>query len=97
MPRVLTFGAGAIGSIYTYFLHSVGCSVIAVCRSNYAAINSQGFHISTAKLGSDVHVQPPVVHKAAEAAQKSDGSHGVWNYILVSDKAFPGSQPRKPP
>ncbi|XTI84095.1 2-dehydropantoate 2-reductase [Cenococcum geophilum] len=88
MPRVLTSGAGAIGSIYTYSISSVpvsaSCSVIVVCRSNYAAISSQGFHISTVKLSSDVHAQPPV---------KSDGSDGIWDYILVNGKAFPGSQP----
>jgi len=76
-----------------YFLHSASCSVIVVCRSNYAAISSQGFHISTVKLSSDVHAQPPVVCNAAKAAQKSDGSDGIWDYILVNGKAFPGSQP----
>ena len=68
-------------------------AIIAVCRSNYAAVSFLGFHVSSAKLNSDVHVQPSVVRSAAEAAQKSNGSDDVWDYILVSNRVSPGSQP----
>lgn len=93
MPRVLVFGAGAVGSVYTYLLHRAGCSVTVICRSNYAAVSSHGFRISSAKFGSDVHVQPSVVRSAAETAEKSSSDDSAWDYILVSSKALPGSQP----
>ena len=36
-PKVLVFGAGAVGTIYIYLLQQAGCAVTAVCRSNYEA------------------------------------------------------------
>ncbi|KAK8211364.1 hypothetical protein M8818_003331 [Zalaria obscura] len=92
-PNILLFGAGAIGTIYIHILQQAGCNVTAVCRSNYAAAATNGFHISSQKYGN-VHVSPTVVRTPQEAADnhKASGSRG-FDYVLVTAKAFPGSSP----
>lgn len=79
MTRVLVFGAGAVGAIYLYFLHKGGAEVTAVCRSNYEAVQQNGFHIDSEIFGK-VHFKPNVVRSASEAI-------GEWDFILICSKA----------
>jgi hypothetical protein len=87
-PKVLVHGSGAIGAIYIHILQQAGCSVTAVCRSNYSAVKSDGFTIDSDKFGKNINVRPDhVVQNPAEAA--SFGL-GPFDYIIVSTKALPG-------
>lgn len=86
-PRVLLFGAGAIGTIYIYVLERAGCIVTAVCRSNYEAAKTDGFHINSAIFGSNLHITPRVVRSVEEVANET------FDFVIVCSKAFPGSKP----
>ncbi|KAM0719862.1 hypothetical protein Q7P37_003997 [Cladosporium fusiforme] len=89
-PSVLLHGSGAIGTIYLYLLLRAGCSVTAVCRSNYDAVKTHGFTIDSDKYGKGIHVQPTnVVRTPSEAA-------GPFDFVIVATKALPGQKPSTP-
>ena len=89
MTKILVFGAGGVGGIYTYVLDKGGAAVTAVCRSNYAAVQENGFHI-TSKVFGDVHVRPNVVSSPSEAAGEK------FDYILICSKATVGGAASTP-
>ena len=87
-PKVLVHGSGAIGAIYIYILQQSGCSVTAVCRSNYSAVKDNGFTIDSDKFGMNLKVRPDhVVQSPSEAATQG---LGPFDYVIVSTKALPG-------
>ncbi|KAI9703022.1 MAG: hypothetical protein M1820_006013 [Bogoriella megaspora] len=86
MPRVLLFGAGAVGSVYAYIL-SRSSQLTAVCRSNFAACSANGFRIQSSLFGS-VSCHPTVVRSVSDAVPD-----GPFDYIVIASKAFPGSKP----
>lgn len=90
-PKVLVHGSGAIGAIYIYLLLQAGCSVTAVCRSNYAAAKTHGFTIDSDKYGKGIQIRPNVVQTPEEAA-----SQGPYDYIVISTKALPENRPSTP-
>jgi 2-dehydropantoate 2-reductase len=90
-PTVLVHGSGAIGSIYIYLLLQAGCSVTAVCRSNYTAAKANGFTIDSDRYGQNIKIHPTVVRTPEEAAQQ-----GPFDFIIVSTKVLPGQKPSTP-
>ncbi|KAK4942278.1 hypothetical protein LTR10_017884 [Elasticomyces elasticus] len=90
-PRILIFGTGSIGAIYTYiFSRAVTeANVFAVCRSNYAAASSQGFTINSSLFGQNIKSHPQVVKTVDEAVRKSNGK--PFDYIIVTAKAIPST------
>ncbi|KAF2838200.1 2-dehydropantoate 2-reductase [Patellaria atrata CBS 101060] len=92
MPRVLIFGTGGIGSAYTYALTQAGADVTAVCRSNYEAVKARGLAIDSIVWGHDLHVHPNVARTCLEAAQALPEGE-IYDYIVVTSKAFPASKP----
>jgi len=86
-PKVLVHGSGAIGAIYIYLLLQAGCSVTAVCRSNYAAAKTNGFTIDSDRYGHGIRIHPNVVRTPEEAA-----SQGPFDFIIISTKALPGQK-----
>jgi 2-dehydropantoate 2-reductase len=86
-PNVLVHGSGAIGAIYIYLLLQAGCTVTAVCRSNYTAVKTDGFTLDSDKYGQDINFRPNVVRSPEEAASQQ----GPFDFIVVSTKAFPGT------
>ncbi|TKA33244.1 hypothetical protein B0A50_00797 [Salinomyces thailandicus] len=83
-PKILLHGSGAIGTIYVYLLLQAGCSVTAVCRSNYDAAKAHGFTLNSALYGQNKHVRPTIVRTPSEAAQT-----GPYDYVIVCTKALP--------
>ena len=89
-PRILVFGTGSIGIIYTYFLDAGGAAVSCVCRSNYDIASRQGFIINSTLFGV-ARVKPAaVLRDASEAAAVSESS---FDFVVVASKATPGSSP----
>ncbi|KAI1384441.1 6-phosphogluconate dehydrogenase C-terminal domain-like protein [Hypoxylon trugodes] len=89
MPKVLVFGAGALGACYAYVLaKALGeIEVTTVCRSNYDEVARNGFTINSKLWGNNLHFQPRVVRSPAEAAQLLvDGE--CFEYIIVTSKAL---------
>lgn len=87
-PKVLVHGSGAIGAIYIYLLLQAGCSVTAVCRSNYAAAKAHGFTIDSDKYGKGIQIRPDVVKTPEEAT-----SQRPYDFIIISTKALPENRP----
>ncbi|KIV96353.1 hypothetical protein PV10_00234 [Exophiala mesophila] len=87
MPReVLFFGAGAIGAFYGSRVAQVsGINVSVVCRSNYSAVQADGFRITSPQFG-DYTWKPTRVFPSPDAARKSKVA---WDYVVVSTKALP--------
>ncbi|KAK6437246.1 hypothetical protein LTR95_006560 [Oleoguttula sp. CCFEE 5521] len=85
MTRALIFGLGGVGCIYGYIVEQGGVEVIAVCRSNYEQVKSNGVVIRSAKWGT-VTARPHAARSPQEAAQ-----YGPFDYILICSKAFPGT------
>lgn len=90
-PKVLVHGSGAIGTIYIYLLLQAGCSVTAVCRSNYTAAKTNGFTIDSDKYGKNIRIHPHIVRTPEEAA-----SQGPFDFIIVSTKVLPSQNPSTP-
>lgn len=87
MPqKILIVGAGAIGAFYASRLATVSDTEVSViCRSNYSAVVSRGFSITSPKYGSSTFVPRHTFANPQEAVQADQ----VWDYILVSTKALP--------
>jgi 2-dehydropantoate 2-reductase len=87
MPvSILIVGAGAIGAFYASRLALVpGVSVSVICRSNYSAVKSHGFKITSPQYG-DYTFTPAHTFANPEEARKSKIQ---WDYIVVSTKALP--------
>ncbi|KXS96467.1 hypothetical protein AC578_3234 [Pseudocercospora eumusae] len=89
-PKILLYGAGSIGGVYTYQLLQAGCQVTAVCRSNFTAVKELGFRLKSVRFG-DVQYRPTnVVRNISECATET------FDYIVVCTKSFPGSNPSLP-
>lgn len=83
MPRVLLFGAGAIGLAYAYVLHKAGVELTLVCRGNFDAVSTNGISIDSAIFGQHSFRPHGVVRTCAEAP-------GAWDFLVVCSKVFPG-------
>jgi len=90
-PRILIFGTGSIGAVYTYICSCAvsEANVFAVCRSNYDAASTQGFTINSSLFGQNLKVHPQVVKTVDEAVSKSNGE--PFDYIIVTAKAIPST------
>jgi 2-dehydropantoate 2-reductase len=87
MPTtILIVGAGAIGAFYASRLAQVpSVSVSVICRSNYTAVRTRGFKISSPQYGSYTFTPTNTFANPAEAVKS-----GIqWDYIVVSTKALP--------
>lgn len=82
MPRILVFGAGAVGIFYAYVLYKSGAEVALVCRSNYDAVAANGIMLDSELFGH-VTAKIPAVRLPSDAA-------GDWDYIVVCSKVYPG-------
>ncbi|KAH9871110.1 hypothetical protein J1614_006684 [Plenodomus biglobosus] len=87
MPtNILILGAGAIGAFYASRLALVpNVSVSVICRSNYTAVSTSGFQITSPQYGS-YSFTPAHTFQSAEEARNSNIQ---WDYIVVSTKALP--------
>ncbi|KAJ5776168.1 uncharacterized protein N7511_001179 [Penicillium nucicola] len=86
-PNVLLFGAGSIGAVYLHHLLHAGCTVTAVCRSNYTAVQEKGFRLQSKRYG-DVEYKPDsLIRSAAECPPGC-----FYDYIVVTTKSLPGSK-----
>lgn len=87
MPvQTLIVGAGAIGAFYASRLATVpDVAISVICRSNYRAVKSNGFKITSPQYG-DYTFMPANTFSNPEEARTS----GIkWDYIVVSTKALP--------
>ncbi|KAF2849713.1 2-dehydropantoate 2-reductase [Plenodomus tracheiphilus IPT5] len=87
MPtNVLILGAGAIGAFYASRLAlAPNVSVSVICRSNYTAVYTSGFHVTSPQYGDYTFI-PAHTFRNPEEARNSGLK---WDYIVVSTKALP--------
>lgn len=84
--EILIVGAGAVGAFYASRLaHASNTNVSVVCRSNFQAVKTKGFHIESPQYG-DYTFRPSQVFGNPEEARKSTTE---WDYLVVSTKALP--------
>ncbi|KAI1162333.1 2-dehydropantoate 2-reductase [Nemania serpens] len=88
-PRVLIFGAGSLGIVYTWVLSRAvpESNLTAVCRSNYDAASRDGFTLHSTLWGQDLSVRPQVVRSVSEAVAQPQSQ--PFDYIIVTAKALP--------
>ncbi|KAJ9633996.1 uncharacterized protein PV06_08555 [Exophiala oligosperma] len=86
--NILLFGAGSVGAVHLYQFQRAGCRVTAVCRSNYDAVNRDGFTLISKRFGN-VKFRPEHVVRKAEDCPKDVS----YDYIFVASKSFPGTKP----
>ncbi|KAK5118282.1 hypothetical protein LTR62_002795 [Meristemomyces frigidus] len=87
MPtRVLIIGAGAIGAFYGSRLATAPHTLVsALCRSNYTAVKTHGFQVTSPIYGSTTF-RPERVFENVLEAQRS----GLrFDFLLVATKALP--------
>jgi 2-dehydropantoate 2-reductase len=89
MLNILLFGAGSIGGVYVYILQQAGAKVTAVCRTNYEAVNKDGFTLMSEKNGNQ-HYKPDWVMRTAEEAASGETT---WDFVVICSKSFPGKKP----
>lgn len=87
MPtRVLIVGAGAVGAFYGSRLACApNVLVSALCRSNYKAVKSKGFQITSPQY-QEYEFKPEHTFQSPEEARKAAIG---WDYLLVATKALP--------
>ncbi|KAI8941584.1 hypothetical protein NX059_002799 [Plenodomus lindquistii] len=84
--QILILGAGAIGAFYASRLAlAPNTSVSVICRSNYTAVSTSGFRITSPQYG-DYTFTPAHTFRNPEEARKS---RITWDYVVVSTKALP--------
>lgn len=84
-PRLLVFGTGSVGSLYTYIIHRGGGEVTCVCRSNYAEVKAHGIRIESSVLGNGI-ANPHVVRSVDEALSSSQQP---FDFVVVCTKSIP--------
>lgn len=84
--NILIVGAGAIGAFYASRLALIPCTAVSViCRSNYRAVKTNGFRVTSPQYG-DYSFTPTNTFANADEARKS----GIqWDFTVVSTKALP--------
>ncbi|KAF7588375.1 hypothetical protein BBP40_005768 [Aspergillus hancockii] len=87
-PSILLYGVGSVGAVYLLQLQRAGCTVTAICRSNYTTVLKNGFTITSARLGNTTY-HPNHTIRSIEDTPKDT----IYDYIIVTTKSFPGSQP----
>ncbi|EXJ91212.1 2-dehydropantoate 2-reductase [Capronia coronata CBS 617.96] len=87
-PRILIFGTGSIGAVYTYVLcrATKPVNVFTVCRSNYDVVSKQGLTLNSTIFGQNLNVRPQVVRTVDEAVAASEGK--PFDYVIVTAKAI---------
>lgn len=90
-PRVLIFGAGAVGTYYMYLLQQAGCQVAAVCRSNYRAAKHDGFSLDSGASSRNLLIRPYCLFQSNSSKVELQGQ--IFDYVLVTTKAFPDTSP----
>ncbi|KAI4716392.1 hypothetical protein E4T48_07413 [Aureobasidium sp. EXF-10727] len=88
MPRILVFGSGSVGVLYSFLLQRAGADVVCVCRSNYSIAQSNGFTINSAIFGK--HTFSPVIVRSVEEAVSLNSK--PYDFVLVCTKAIPENQ-----
>ena len=84
--NILIVGAGAVGAFYASRLALVPSTLVSViCRSNYNAVQKNGFSISSPKYGSYTFTPQLTFANPRQAIE----SKIKWDYIVVSTKALP--------
>lgn len=84
--NILIVGAGAVGAFYASRLAQVpNIHVSVICRSNYKAVSTNGFSISSPQYGSYTFVPQHTFANPKEAVE----ANTEWDYIVVSTKALP--------
>ncbi|KAJ2027195.1 hypothetical protein IWW57_002717 [Coemansia sp. S610] len=86
MFKVLLFGSGALGSVFSWRLQESGkAQVTAVCRSNYEAVSRSGFRIASQAYGDHVYRPSRVVRSVDEAVDNGT----IYDFVVVCTKALP--------
>ncbi len=88
MTRVLVFGLGSIGIVYSLILSRAGIDLVCVCRSNYEAAQHAGLTVRSSIFG-DHTFHPKIAQSVADAAAMDDTP---FDFVLICTKSFPGSQ-----
>jgi 2-dehydropantoate 2-reductase len=88
MPRILVFGSGSVGVLYSFILHKAGAHVVCVCRSNSSIARLHGFTIKSTIFGQ--HSFKPTVVRSVEEALSLDSQ--PFDFVLVCTKAIPENQ-----
>ncbi|KAK5947199.1 hypothetical protein PMZ80_001346 [Knufia obscura] len=84
--EILIFGAGAIGAFYgSRLAFNKNVNVSVVCRSNYQAVKTAGFSITSQQFGN-YEWSPARTFANASEARKAGLN---WDYVIVSTKALP--------
>ncbi|KAK6851743.1 6-phosphogluconate dehydrogenase C-terminal domain-like protein [Apiospora arundinis] len=88
-PRVLVFGTGSVGSVYTYLLSKAipASNITAICRSNYEDATKYGFTIHSTLWGKDLNVKPTIARTVEDAVALSNDE--PFDYVVISSKAIP--------
>ena len=77
--KVLLVGSGAVGAFYASKIDQYKHSVSAICRSNYDAVNKNGFTIHS--QGDSYNWRPADVFSSVEDVQ------GHYDLIIIATKA----------
>lgn len=87
-PKILIFGAGSIGGVYSYLLSRAvpAANITVTCRSNYDAVSKNGFTVNSTLWGKGLNVRPSVARNVEEAVQANTGK--PFDYVIVTSKAL---------
>ncbi|KAG2417289.1 hypothetical protein HFD88_008508 [Aspergillus terreus] len=91
-PSVLLFGVGSVGGVYLYQLQQAGCTVTAVCRSNYDAVQQHGFTLQSKQFGTVTYRPDHLVRTLSDCPPDA-----VYDYLIVTTKSFPASSNSRSP
>lgn len=84
--NILIVGAGAVGAFYASRLaQTSNVQVSVICRSNHAAVSTNGFSVTSPRYGS-YNFTPRHTFANPKEAREADIK---WDYIVVSTKALP--------
>ena len=94
-PKILFFGTGSIGTCYAFILSRAGCHITAVCRSNFEAVKADGLTVESTIWGTHTFKPDAVVSSLNDVQEttSSGSSSPTYDYVLVTAKSFPRSNP----
>ncbi|KAM0699571.1 hypothetical protein Q7P36_000574 [Cladosporium allicinum] len=91
--KVLIIGGGGVGTMAAYALESGGkAEVTMVLRSNFAAVQQNGFTIDSIQHGHDIKNWKPS-HLLNAIPNAQDTNTPVYDYIIAATKNIPDVKP----
>ncbi|KAF7195078.1 2-dehydropantoate 2-reductase [Pseudocercospora fuligena] len=86
--HILIIGAGSLGAFFASRFATTGAKVSAICRSNFKAVQSEGFKVTSSTFPEQI-VHPTYTFSSRDHALELKKKYDIaWNYFFIATKVI---------